>query len=58
MRESCGKDELQDIQSRARDLDIKALHLEVDRCNERARGPYLSLGFSSRERFHLMSHVL
>jgi len=38
MRESCGKDEFQGIQSRARGLDIMALHLAVDRRNERARG--------------------
>jgi hypothetical protein len=53
-----GRDEFQDIQSRARDLDIMALHLEVERCNERAWGVYLSLGFSSTERFHLISRVL
>jgi ribosomal protein S18 acetylase RimI-like enzyme len=53
-----GKTVLREIQSKARCLDIKALHLEVERTNERARSLYLSLGFSSRERFHLMTCAL
>jgi ribosomal protein S18 acetylase RimI-like enzyme len=50
-----GKSVLLDIQSMARGLNVKALHLEVRRSNNRARNLYLSLGFSSRERFHLMT---
>lgn len=36
-------------------LGIVALHLEVDRGNERARSLYRALGFEPRERFMLMS---
>lgn len=50
-----GKAVLREIQSKARRLNIKALHLEVERSNDRARNLYPALGFSSRERFHLMT---
>ena len=53
-----GKAVLAEIQSRARAAGVKALHLEVERGNERARKLYLSLGFQSRERFHLMTCML
>ena len=53
-----GRAVLEDVLSKARKLGVKALHLEVDRRNERARHLYSSLGFSLRERYHLMSLVL
>lgn len=53
-----GRTVLGEIQTKARALGVRALHLEVDRENERARRLYLSAGFASRERFHLMSLVL
>ena len=56
--EGIGKAVLAEIQTRARSLGVKALHLEVERGNDRARKLYLSLGFQSRERFHLMTCML
>lgn len=53
-----GKTVLAEIQSRARDSGVKALHLEVDRSNDRAKKLYRALGFTSRERFHLMTCAL
>jgi len=53
-----GKSVLLDIKSRAAELSIKALHLEVEGSNRRARSLYQSLGFTSRERFHLMTCAL
>jgi GNAT superfamily N-acetyltransferase len=53
-----GKTVLKNLQSKARELEVKALHLEVERSNDRARNLYLSLGFSSRDRFHLMTCAL
>ena len=53
-----GKIVLEDIQSKAREIKVKALHLEVERTNDRARNLYRSLGFASRERFHLMTCAL
>ena len=53
-----GKTVLEDIQSKAREMKVKALHLEVERSNDRARKLYRSLGFASRERFHLMTCTL
>ena len=49
---------LKTLIARARELGARALHLEVARDNERARRLYRSMGFSSRERFHLMSRTL
>ena len=37
---------------------IVAVHLEVDGQNERARAAYARAGFSSREKYHVMSLVL
>ena len=39
-------------------LEVKALHLEVQRENHSARKLYASNGFDSREQFHMMSRVL
>lgn len=35
---------------------IKAMHLEVDNDNDRARALYERMGFQSRNRYHLMTH--
>ncbi|MCT8160867.1 GNAT family N-acetyltransferase [Pseudoruegeria sp. SHC-113] len=40
------------------DHGVKALHLEVERGNERARGLYARLGFENRETYHLMTRIL
>ena len=56
--EGVGKTVLAEIQSVARAEGVKALHLEVERTNDRAKKLYRSLGFSSRERFHLMTCAL
>lgn len=53
-----GRSVLRTIQSKAAELGVKALHLEVERTNKRARSLYLSLGFASRERYHLMTCAL
>ena len=53
-----GRAVLTQIQSEAKNLDIKALHLEVGRTNERAQRLYSAIGFEPRERFLLMSHRL
>ncbi len=37
---------------------ITAMHLEVDAANDRARGLYQRIGFSARDRYHLMTRVL
>jgi ribosomal protein S18 acetylase RimI-like enzyme len=42
----------------ARDWGIRALHLEVDRNNLAAKRLYASLGYRSRERYHLMTAAL
>jgi ribosomal protein S18 acetylase RimI-like enzyme len=42
----------------ARQLGVRALHLEVDRDNARAERTYRALGFQPRDRFRLMSLVL
>jgi ribosomal protein S18 acetylase RimI-like enzyme len=39
-------------------LEVKALHLEVDRTNERAQHLYRSAGFAPREKYFLMSVFL
>ncbi|NDW51870.1 N-acetyltransferase [Aliiroseovarius sp. PrR006] len=36
---------------------VKAMHLEVDADNERARALYERMGFQSRNRYHLMTHL-
>jgi ribosomal protein S18 acetylase RimI-like enzyme len=49
---------LGEIKSRARELDINALHLEVARDNEPARRLYRAAGFEARDRYLLMSATL
>lgn len=36
---------------------VKAMNLEVDADNERARALYERMGFQSRNRYHLMTHL-
>ena len=43
------------VKVEARRLDIRALHLEVARDNQRARRLYASAGFAAREQYFLMS---
>ena len=43
------------IRPQARALEINALHLEVARDNDRARGLYSACGFEAREKYVLMS---
>ena len=42
----------------ARRLGVRAVHLEVDTGNDRARRLYERSGFALRERYHLMTKVL
>ena len=49
---------LKDIAVLLRARGIVAVHLEVDGQNERARAAYARAGFSSREKYHVMSLVL
>lgn len=53
-----GKAVLALVKAEAALLDIKALHLEVARSNERARRLYKSAGFVPREEFFVMSAPL
>jgi ribosomal protein S18 acetylase RimI-like enzyme len=46
------------VESAARSMGIRALHLEVERGNQRAQRFYESGGFETRDRFHLMSKYL
>jgi ribosomal protein S18 acetylase RimI-like enzyme len=46
------------VESAARSIGIRALHLEVDRGNEGALRFYRTNGFQDRGRFHLMSKRL
>jgi GNAT superfamily N-acetyltransferase len=46
---------LEAIKLEAAQLGVRALHLEVARTNRGAERFYTSAGFTSRERFHLMS---
>jgi ribosomal protein S18 acetylase RimI-like enzyme len=39
----------------ARRLGVRAVHLEVDTSNERARRLYERIGFAVRQRYHLMT---
>lgn len=48
-----GKQVLAFVENEARRLGVKALHLEVERHNQRARSLYRRLGFSDQERFLL-----
>jgi GNAT superfamily N-acetyltransferase len=42
----------------ARRLGVRAVHLEVDTGNDRARRLYERIGFTLRQRYHLMTKVL
>ena len=50
-----GRDALHVVRAAATEMGIVALHLEVARSNTRARRFYESLGFTARDRYHLMS---
>ena len=49
---------LAEVSALLRERDIVALHLEVDGTNERAKSAYARAGFSSRDKYHVMSLVL
>ena len=53
-----GKMVLNQVEDNLKQMQVKALYLEVDRENQRAKQFYMSQGFRSRERFHLMSKSL
>ena len=53
-----GKSALDRVADAARDLGVKALHLEVARANTRAQRLYSRLGFVLRDRYVLMSCTL
>ncbi len=53
-----GSKVLADVSALLRERDIVALHLEVDGTNERAKSAYARAGFSSRDKYHVMSLVL
>jgi GNAT superfamily N-acetyltransferase len=48
---------LKEIAALLRARGIVAVHLEVDGGNERARAAYARAGFSSRDKYHVMSLV-
>ena len=49
---------VKEIAALLRARGIVAVHLEVDGGNERARAAYAQAGFSSREKYHVMSLAL
>ncbi len=53
-----GRMVLLELSALLRERDIVALHLEVDGTNERAKSTYARAGFSSRDKYHVMSLVL
>ena len=53
-----GSQVLVEISALLRERGIVALHLEVDGANERAKSAYVRAGFSSRDKYHVMSLVL
>jgi ribosomal protein S18 acetylase RimI-like enzyme len=53
-----GQNALRLLKQEMERLGIKALHLEVDRTNEKARHLYHSVGFEPREKYFLMSAFL
>jgi ribosomal protein S18 acetylase RimI-like enzyme len=53
-----GTQTLRFVESAARSLGIRAIHLEVERDNEQAQRFYESVGFTARDRFFLMSKPL
>jgi GNAT superfamily N-acetyltransferase len=56
--EGIGGRVLKEIAMLLRARGIVAVHLEVDGGNERARAAYARAGFSSRDKYHVMSLVL
>ena len=50
-----GRDAMAQLLQQARDLGVRALHLEVARDNELAQRLYRTAGFTLRERYALMS---
>ena len=50
-----GRFALEAIKAEASRLDIRALHLEVDRGNSNARQLYEKVGFSARDKYVLMT---
>ncbi len=54
-RQGVGRQALNFVRSAAAELGIVALHLEVARSNTHARRFYETLGFTARDRYHLMS---
>jgi ribosomal protein S18 acetylase RimI-like enzyme len=46
---------LRQVREEVSEIGIVALHLEVERSNERARRLYQKWGFEARERFQMMS---
>lgn len=50
-----GRQALKFVRAAAADMGIVALHLEVARSNTRARRFYETLGFTARDRYHLMT---
>ena len=53
-----GTQVMQQVEAEARGLNVRALHLEVDRENTRAHRLYRAQGFIPRERYVLMSKDL
>ena len=53
-----GKAALAIVKAEARELGVRALHLEVSRGNKRAQRLYTALGFESREEFFLMTQKI
>ena len=53
-----GTQTLRFVESAARSLGIRAIHLEVERDNEQAQRFYKSVGFTARDCFFLMSRPL
>jgi GNAT superfamily N-acetyltransferase len=53
-----GSKALMEVSALLRERDIVALHLEVNGANERAKSAYEQVGFSSRDKYHVMSLVL
>lgn len=53
-----GSKVLVEVSALLRERDIVALHLEVNGTNEQAKSTYARAGFSSRDKYHVMSLVL
>jgi ribosomal protein S18 acetylase RimI-like enzyme len=53
-----GSNVLMEVSALLRKRGIVALHLEVDGENERAKSVYAKAGFSSRDKYYVMSLVL